>query len=92
MTINVSISELRGNISQYLEKVSKGTRVLIRDEKRNTPIAQISQIIPFDKKMYENVLRKSAGILKPELHPEWDTSKDIVEWVTKNRLSNDRRF
>jgi antitoxin (DNA-binding transcriptional repressor) of toxin-antitoxin stability system len=92
MILNVSVSELRGNFSQYLERVSRGSRVLIRDEKRNVTIAQISQVIPFDKDSYEKVLRKVSGTLKSESHPEWNTKEDIIDWVRKNRLSNDREF
>lgn len=92
MTLTVSVSELRSNISQYLERVMKGTRVLIRDEKRDVTIAQITQASFFDKAMYEKVLRKAAGIFTEENHPEWRTQSKISDWLTKNRLSDERSF
>src|SRR5260221_93489 len=35
MTVTVSVSDLRRNISENLARVMKGNRVLIRDEKKN---------------------------------------------------------
>lgn len=92
MTLTVSVSELRNNISQYLDRVVKGTRVLIRDEKRNMTIAQIIQTSLFDKDMYEKALRKAAGIFSVENHPEWSTQSKIVNWVTKSRTRDQRSF
>ncbi|MBI2442744.1 MAG: hypothetical protein HYV40_02435 [Candidatus Levybacteria bacterium] len=92
MTVTVSVSELRNNISRYLEKAMQGTRVFIRDEKRGIAIAQITKTPLFDKDAYEQSLRKVAGILRAENHPEWKTKKDITNWLTKNRLTNERKF
>jgi len=92
VTLTVSVSELRNNISGYLEKVLKGSRVLIRDEKRNVTIAQITQTSDFDKTMYEKVLRKASGVFTAKNHPEWATKKNVIDWVTKSRLSDERTF
>lgn len=92
MTLTVSVSELRNNISGYLDKVVKGSRVLIRDEKRNIPIAQITQTSAFDKTMYEKVLRKASGVFTAQNHPEWATKKKVIDWVSKSRLAADRTF
>jgi prevent-host-death family protein len=92
MTLTVSVSELRNNISGYLDKVVKGSRVLIRDEKRNIPIAQITQTSAFDKTMYEKVLRKASGIFTAKNHPEWATKKKVIGWIIKDRLAADRTF
>lgn len=92
MTLTVSVSDLRNNISSYLERVIKGTRVLIRDEKRNITIAQITNTSFFDKNMYEKVLQKAAGIFTSENHPEWKTKLNINNWITKNRLGDERSF
>lgn len=92
MTMTVSVSELRNNISQYLERVIKGTRVLIRDEKKGLTFAQIIQTSTFDKTLYEKVLRKASGVLSSENHPEWNTKSQVIKWVTKNRLSDERLF
>ena len=92
MSVIVSISDLRNNIAQYLEQVTKGTRVLVRDEKRNKIIAQISQNSSFDSVAYEKVLRKAAGIFTADNHPEWGSKENVVNWLRKTRLANDRRF
>ncbi len=92
MTLTVSVSDLRNNISLYLDRVMKGTRVIVRDEKKDVAIAQITQTFSFDKNMYEKVLQKAAGIFTSENHPEWSTKSNITDWVTKSRLSDDRLF
>jgi len=92
MHITVSVSELRNNISSYLERVVKGTRVLIRDEKRDKTIAQITQTHAFDKNIYEKVLKRAAGVFSLENHPEWSTTSKVTSWVRKNRLLDERSF
>lgn len=92
MTLTVSVSDLRSNISSYLERVMKGTQVLIRDEKKDLTVAQITQIPFFDKKMYERALRKAAGVLSSNSHPEWSTKLKVTSWLTKNRLQSERSF
>lgn len=92
MTLAVSVSELRNNMSGYLERVMKGTRILIRDQKRNVTIAQITQAHLFDKSMYEKMLRKAAGILSGVNHPEWSTKSKIIDWIAKGRRVDERQF
>ena len=92
MTMTVSIGELRNNLSLYLDRVAKGTKVLIRDEKREITIAQIIQTSVFDKTMYDQVLKKTAGVITAENHPEWETLSDVTTWLTRNRSANDRHF
>ena len=92
MTVTVSVSDLRNNISNYLEKVMKGTRVLVRDEKRGITVAEIIHTTSFDKKAYEHALQKAAGIFSEKNHPEWQTKEDVINWVSKNRLSDERSF
>lgn len=92
MMLTVSVSDLRGNISKYLELVMKGTRVLIRDEKKGKTIAQITKAPSFDKDAFEKNLRKTAGVFRAENHPEWKTKNDVITWVRQNRLANERKF
>lgn len=92
MTLTVSVSDLRSNISEYLERVAKGTRLIIRDEKKGKAIAQITKAPSFDKDAFEKSLRKTAGVFTVENHPEWKTKSDVSTWLTKNRLANDRMF
>lgn len=92
MTLTVSVSELRGNISQYLDRVTNGARLLVRDEKRDLTIAQITKTSLFDKNTYEAVLKKAAGIFTAENHPEWETKSKVEDWITSNRLQDERAF
>ena len=92
MTLTVSVSDLRNNISNYLEKVMNGTKVLVRDEKRGITIAEIVQTSTFDKDMYEKTLRKAAGTFNEKDHPEWKTQEDVISWVTNSRVSDERSF
>lgn len=92
MTLTASVSELRSNISDYLEKVAKGAKVLIRDEKKGKTVAQISQVFSFDKDAFEKSLRKVAGNFSAKNHPEWKTKRDVEKWLRKTRLSSNRSF
>ena len=92
MSITVSVSQLRNNISDYLEKAKLGTKVLVRDDKKDKMIAEITQTKTFNKDTYEKVLRKSAGIFTAENHPEWRTKSDVSKWLEKNRLADERTF
>lgn len=92
MSITVSVSQLRNNISLYLEKAMQGTQVLIRDDKKDKAIAQLTQTRSFDKEGYEKALRKAAGIFTAENHPEWKTKSDVIKWLEKSRLADDRSF
>lgn len=92
MTLTASVSELRNNISDYLERVAKGAKVLIRDEKKNVTIAQITQAHVFNKESFEKTLRKAAGVFTAKNHPEWSTKKKVIKWLEKTRLSSNRSF
>lgn len=92
MVITVSISELRNNISLYIERAAKGAQVFIRDEKKNKTVAQIIGTFSFDKVAFEQSLRKAAGVITSENHPEWKTKTQVIKWVNKNRLKNQRAF
>lgn len=92
MTLTVSISQFRNNIADYLDKAIEGDRVIIRDEKKNTAIAELTKTKSFDKDAFERSLRKAAGVFSAENHPEWRTKTDVINWVRKNRLANQRSF
>ncbi len=90
--LTVSVTDLRNNISQYLERAMKGTRILIRDEKKGVTVAQITKTSFFDKTIYEKTLRNAAGVFTKENHPEWSTHSKVSAWLTKNRLAAERTF
>lgn len=92
MIVIASVSQLRNNIADYLDKVMKGARVLVRDEKRNITIAEIVQSRSFDKTAYQQALDSAAGVFSGKNHPEWKTQKDISSWLAKNRLADQRSF
>ena len=92
MTLTVSISQLRNNMADYLEKVIQGNRVVIRDEKKDVVVAEIIKTKSFDKDAFERSLRKAAGVFTAKNHPEWRTKADVINWVRKNRLANQRSF
>ena len=92
MSITVSVSQLRNNISLYLEKAMQGTQVLVHDDKKDKTIAQITKMRSFDKDSYEKALRKAAGIFTAENHPEWKTKSDVTKWLEKSRLADERSF
>lgn len=92
MTLTVSISELRSNLAQYLDRVANGANLVIRDEKKNLEIAQVTKISSFDPDAYEQAMRRAAGVFTAKNHPEWATKSKISKWLRKSRLSDDRSF
>ena len=92
MTITVSISEFRQNISDYLEQAKAGDIIVLKDEKRGKEVAQITGKKEFDPKRFWKTLKKHAGMLTAENHPEWRTKRDIIRWVEKSRAAADRTF
>ena len=92
MILTVSVSQLRNNISDYLDRVSKGTRVIVRDEKKGKTIAQITQAPSFDKDAFGKALKDTAGIFTAERHPEWRTKRDVINWLRKTRKNSNRTF
>lgn len=92
MTLTVSISEFRNNMSDYLDKVTSGTRVLIRDSKKDKTIAQITPSTSFDPEAFEKALDRAAGVFTAKNHPEWRTKKDIINWLRETRKNFDRKF
>lgn len=92
MTLIVSISEFRNNISSYLAKVNEGNQLLIKDGKKKVSVAQINKVQSFDKDSYQEALTRAAGIFTAENHPEWATKKKISTWLIKTRLANQRSF
>ncbi|MBF8250114.1 MAG: hypothetical protein HW400_715 [Candidatus Levybacteria bacterium] len=92
MTLTVSVSQFRNNMADYLDKVIAGNRILIRDEKKDVAIAELTKTKSFDKDAFERTLRKAAGVFTAKNHPEWRTKTDVINWVRKNRLANQRSF
>lgn len=92
MTITVSISDFRQNISDYLARVKAGDTVILKDEKKNEEIAQLTGTKKFDSDAFGKALRKAAGVFTAENHPEWRTKRDVIRWVEKSRAAADRTF
>lgn len=92
MTLTVSVSQFRNNMADYLDKVIAGNRVLIRDEKKDVAIAELTKTKSFDKDAFGISLQKAAGVFSAKNHPEWKTKSKISKWLTKSRLSDERPF
>lgn len=92
MTLTVSISELRQNLAQYLERVANGANLIVKDEKKDIAVAQITKVPYFDKDLYQQSLLKAAGVFTAKNHPEWATKTKITKWLIKTRKESDRSF
>ncbi|MEK7617410.1 MAG: hypothetical protein AAB414_05150 [Patescibacteria group bacterium] len=79
-------------MSKYLDKVSQGNQVLIRDDKRDMSVAQINPVQTFDPVAFQKALDKAAGVFSAENHPEWRTKKDVIKWLRETRKNFDRKF
>lgn len=92
MTITVSISQFRQNVSDYLQKVREGHRVTLRDAKRDEIVASIVPEKRFDPKAFRSAMYKAAGIFTAKNHPEWATRRRVEQWLRKGRLADERTF
>lgn len=92
MTFTVSISELRNNLAQYLERVANGANLLVRDEKKNRFVAQLVGKKQFDPEGFVRTLKAASGIFTIQNHPEWATKRDVTSWLKAERKSADRHF
>ena len=96
MTITVSISEFRQNISDYLARVKAGDTLILKDEKKDEKIADVVPRKKFDQKAYaadyRRMLKRVAGKITAKNHPEWATKAKVEKWLRKTRLANERHF
>lgn len=92
MTITVSISDFRSNISDYLAQAKAGHTIILKDEKKDKEVAQLIGKKKFDLKSFKTTLRKVAGTFTAENHPEWRTKNDVIKWVEQSRKAADRTF
>ena len=92
MTINVSISQFRQNIAEYIVKAREGYTVVLKDEKKGKQIAQLVGKKRFNPETYGKALKAASGVFTAQNHPEWKTKKDVIRWVEKSRKAADRSF
>lgn len=92
MTITVSISEFRQNISDYLDKIRAGDTIVLKDEKKNEEIAEVVGKKKWDPIAFEKAMRKVAGSISAKNHPEWRTKRDVNRWVEQSRKAAERSF
>lgn len=92
MTITVSISDFRENISDYLIQVQEGNKLILKDNKKGIEVAEVIKRRRFDPVAYERALRNAAGVFTAKNHPEWRTKRQVIAWVEKGRREADRNF
>lgn len=92
MTITVSISDFRNNLSDYLAQAREGHIIRIKDEKKGSDVAKLVGERKFDLASFKRTLREVAGTFTAEDHPEWRTKRDVIRWVEQGRKAADRTF
>lgn len=92
MIINASISQFRQQIADYITKAKNGHTIILRDEKKDEQIAQLVGKKKFNPETFEKALKAASGIFTTENHPEWQTKKEVIKWVEKERKTSDRKF
>lgn len=92
MTITVSISDFRNNISDYLACVRAGDKIVLRDEKKNEDVAELVGKERFNSKKFWREMRKTAGVFTAKNHPEWATRAKVEKWLRKTRMNAERHF
>lgn len=92
MTLTVSVSQFRQNLSDYIAKAKDGYTVILKDEKKNEEIVEIRPKKKFNPETFGKSLKLAAGVFTAEKHPEWRTKKDVINWLQKSRKAADRKF
>ena len=92
MTITVSISDFRQNISEYLSQIQNGDRIILIDKKKKKEVAQLVTQKKFNPETFGRALREAAGVFTAKRHPEWRTKRQVIAWVEKGRREADRNF
>ena len=92
MTITVSISDFRQNIADYLARVKAGDTLILKDEKKNEDVAEVTGKKKFDSKRFWDTLKRNTPVFTAKNHPEWRTKRDIIRWVEEGRKAADRTF
>lgn len=92
MTVTVSISEFRQNVSDYLARAKAGDIIILKDEKKDEVVAEVKGMKKFNLKRFQQSLKKAAGVFTAENHPEWRTKRDVIHWVERERAKADRTF
>lgn len=92
MTITVSISQFRENLSEYLARIDQGDSVRLKDEKRNKSVARLVPDKTFDPVSFGRALKMAAGVFTSKNHPEWRTKRDVIGWLSRERKAADRIF
>lgn len=92
MTITVSISEFRQNISDYLARVKAGDTLVLKDEKKGEEVAEVIGKKKFDLERFKKAINRGAGVFTAKNHPEWRTKRDVIRWVERERAKADRTF
>lgn len=92
MTITVSISQFRQNISEYLAQAQLGHTIILKDEKRGSEIAEIVGKKRWNPQAFYRAIDRVAGVFTAERHPEWRTKRQVIRWVEEGRKAADRTF
>jgi prevent-host-death family protein len=92
MTITVSISQFRQNLSDYIARAQKGHTVILKDKKRGRSLIQLVTRKEFNPQSFADSLKNTAGIFTTENHPEWKTKEKVVGWLKQQRNQSERSF
>ena len=92
MTITVSISDFRENISSYLSRVQQGNKIILTDKKRGEIVAEVIKRDKTELEEYREMLKQVAGTFTAKNHPEWATRRKVNQWLRKTRLNSNRKL
>lgn len=92
MTITVSISQFRRRLSDYIDKARNGSTVVVRDEKTDQDLVQVTGRKQWDPEAFRRTLYRVAGSISVKDHPEWATPSKISRWLRKERKAAEGHF
>jgi|SRR3989344_5374291 len=93
MTVTVSFTDFRDNLSDYARQAKQGTTVIVKDNKRGEELIRVTGGQNWNPKAYKAMLKRMlANPISAKDHPEWATPKSVEDWLRKSRLADERKF
>lgn len=92
MTITVSISQFRQNMSDYLAQAQLGHTIVLKNEKRGGEVAELVGKKKWDPIAFRRAMHRAAGVFTAKNHPEWATKKSVERWLRRSRLADERHY
>lgn len=93
MTVTVSFTDFRDNLSDYARQARQGMTVIVKDNKRDEELIRVTGGRNWNPQAYKAMLKRMlANPISAKDHPEWATRRSVEAWLRKSRIADERKF